>query len=544
MRHQREIMLRNAVLWTRTPITKIRGGMHIRDGKIVEIFNQERDSPGEGSSVDLKGMHVIPGLIDAHQHFFLSALLRLHGDASTWKSKNDALGAIEAACKSNKSDSGWVFFSGMDHSKWETPSLPRLKEIDGASLGLPVVITDISCHSGIISTEAFRRSGINRDSLRFPTDIDINRNGTLKGTIWEEGLHRVILTMFREILQRYSKKEKRRFLLDEATRCLSKGLTHVHDPGIPSDVQILLKDAQKYTPLKISWSVTAHESLSTPPRLKDDADALTSDHAPKSVKFYLDGAHRLAASMPIAAGLMAELRAAINSIFLGNLSQLHLLNEQKVIIKNWKIVLPYLRFGDTNDFIDRARVFTDKGYRVVIHALGNVAARQAAEAVNRLNPVGASVEHMLVMGEEDLDLFARCGAVASIQPGFMSIYAKAIERQGVIPYLKTFAIGSLLKRSVPVCISSDGPCGPTDPLYNMRRAVDRKKPDGSMLDPDERTSEEQALIAATIGGSRSLGIKNDGLCEGAPATFCIVDGDPFSESSLVVQTWIDGKKVY
>ena len=544
MSHQQEIMLRNAVLWSRTPITKIRGGMRIRDGKIVEIFNHERDSPGEGSSVDLKGMHVIPGLIDAHQHFFLSAMLRLYGDASTWKSKNDALGAIEAACKSNKSDAGWIFFSGMDHTKWVNPYLPRLEEIDAVALGLPVVVTDISCHHGIISTEALRRSGIHRDSLRFPVDIDINSNGTLKGTIWEDGLHRMLVTMLREILQRYSEEEKRKIILDEATRCLSKGLTHVHDPGIPSDVQRLLKDAQKYTPLKISWSVTAYESLSTPPQLKDDADALTSDHAPKSVKFYLDGAYRVAASVPIMAILMAELRAAINGIFHGNLSQLHLLNEQKATIKNWKIFLPYLRFEDTNDLIDRARVFTDKGYRLVIHALGNVAARQASEAVKRLNPVGASVEHMLVMGEEDLDLFAGCGAVASIQPGFIPMYAKAVERQGVIPYLKAWAIKSLLKRGVSVCISSDGPCGPNDPLYNMRRAVDRKKSDGSMLDPDERTSEEQALTAATIGGSRSLGIKNDGLCEGAPATFCIVDGDPFSESRLVVQTWIDGKRAY
>jgi len=208
MSHQQEIMLRNAVLWSRTPITKIRGGMRIRDGKIVEIFNHERDSPGEGSSVDLKGMHVIPGLIDAHQHFFLSAMLRLYGDASTWKSKNDALGAIEAACKSNKSDAGWIFFSGMDHTKWVNPYLPRLEEIDAVALGLPVVVTDISCHHGIISTEALRRSGIHRDSLRFPVDIDINSNGTLKGTIWEDGLHRMLVTMLREILQRYSEEEK------------------------------------------------------------------------------------------------------------------------------------------------------------------------------------------------------------------------------------------------------------------------------------------------------------------------------------------------
>ena len=103
---------------------------------------------------------------------------------------------------------------------------------------------------------------------------------------------------------------------------------------------------------------------------------------------------------------------------------------------------------------------------------------------------------------------------------------------------------SLSERGVRICISSDGPCGADDPLHNIRRAVDRKKADGSVFDPDERISEVQALAAGTFGGSSSLGLKNDGLIEGAPATFCVVDKNPFSDTSRVVQTWIDGKRAY
>lgn len=544
MSQQQEVVLRNAVVWAHSPIAKFRGGMRIRDGRIVELFKEELDSPGEGSSIDLEGMHIIPGLIDAHRHFFISALLPLHGDASIWTSKDDALGAIEAACRSTRSDRSWVFFSGMDHTKWKKPSLPRLKEIDAAALGSPVFVVDTTFHRGIISTEALRRSGISRATLRCPKDIDINRDGTLKGTIWEDALGRVLLTMYREIFQACSEGERRKIILDEAARCLQKGLTHVHDPGVPYDVQMLLKDAQEHTPLKISWSVTANESIFAPPEMKDDADALNADHAPKSVKFFLDGAHRAAANMPLAGALKGALRAAKDSISLGSLSPFRLLLEQKATLRNGKIYLPYLRFEDLGDLISRAKVFTDKGYRLVIHALGNVAARQAAELIKKLRPVGASVEHLLVMDDEDLDIFAGCGAVASIQPGFIPYYADAIERQGAIPYLKAFPLRSLHDRGVSICISSDGPCAADDPLHNIRRAVDRKKSDGSMFDPDERLSEVQAITAGTIGGSSSFGVKNDGLNEGAPATFCVVDGDPFSDSSRVVQTWIDGHRVY
>lgn len=442
-------------------------------------------------------------------------------------------------------DKSWIFFSGLDNTRWKKPALPRLHEIDDAAFGAPVLVVDSTFHRGLVSTAALRRTGISRAVLRQPMDIDINRDGTPTGAIWEDALGRVIFHMYREIFETYSEEERRKIILDEADRCLRKGLTHVHDPGIPSDVQRLLKDAQEHTPLKISWSITAFEGLCAPPELKDELEALHSDHAPKSVKFFLDGATRTAATMPVIAGLKAALRAAKDSISMGSFSPFHLLLEQKSTLKGGKIYMPYLRFDDTADLLERARFFSNKGYRLVMHALGNVAASQAARVVKELGAGAASsIEHVLVMDDEGLDPFAACGAVASIQPGFIPFYADTIERMGIIPYLRTFPLRSLLERGVPVCISSDGPCAADDPLHNIRRAVDRKKGDGSVFDPDERISEVHALTAGTIGGSRSLGLTNHGLKEGETATFCVVDGDPFSDASRVVETWIDGQRVY
>ncbi|MFH2067188.1 MAG: amidohydrolase family protein [Pseudomonadota bacterium] len=543
MGRQKDVVLSNAIVWTGSPLKQMQGGMCIRDGKVREIFHQET-AQGE-SSVDLGGMHIIPGLIDAHRHFFIAAMLPLGGDASTWTSKRDALEAIEAACRSTGSDKRWVFFSNLDNARWKSSSLPCIQEINKVSMGSPVIVVDTTCHRGLVSTEALRRTGISRDTLRVPGDIDIHRNGTPKGTVWEDALGRVLFTMFRENLQTFSDEEKVKLLLDEADKCLQMGLTHVNDPGLPYDIQRLFRDAQKHTPLKLSWCVTAFEGLCAPPELKDELDSICSEHAPKSVKFFLDGANRAAASMPVISGLKAAFRAAMDSLSLGNLSPFSLLLEQKSTLKGGKIHMPYLRFKDPVELSRQAGLFTEKGYRLVMHALGNVAANQAAQVVKELGVgSGASIEHVLIMDNEGLDPFASCGAVASIQPGFIPYYADAIEKRGIIPYLKAFPLRSLSERGVRICISSDGPCGADDPLHNIRRAVDRKKADGSVFDPDERISEVQALAAGTFGGSSSLGLKNDGLIEGAPATFCIVDGDPFSDMSRVVQTWIDGKRAY
>lgn len=540
---QKDIVLSNAIVWTGKDLKQMQGGMCIRDGKVQKIFRQET-APGE-SSMDLGGMHIIPGLIDAHSHFFIAAMLPLGGDAGVWASKQDALEAIEAACRSKGSDKPWVFFSGLDNARWKRSSLPRIHEIDKVSMGSPVLVVDTTCHRGLVSTEALRRTGISRDILRVPDDMDIHMDGTPKGTVWEGAMGRVLFTMFREYLQTLSDEEKVKLILDEADKCLRKGLTHVNDPGLPSDIQRLFKDAQKHTPLKLSWCVTAFEGLCTPPELKDDLDSICSEHAPKSVKFFLDGANRAAASMPAISGLKAAFRAAMDSMSLGNLSPFSLLLEQKSILRGKKIVMPYLRFNDPAELSRRARFFTEKGYRLVMHALGNDAVSQAVQVVKELGAgSSSSIEHVLIMDREGLDPFASCGAVASIQPGFIPYYADAIEKRGIVPYLKAFPLRSLSERGVRICISSDGPCGADDPLHNIRRAVDRKKADGSVFDPDERISEVQALGAGTFGGSSSLGLKNDGLTEGTPATFSVVDKNPFSDTSRVVQTWIDGKRAY
>jgi predicted amidohydrolase YtcJ len=541
MNCQKEIVLRNAVLWADNPIKKIMGGMRIRDGRILEICPGETQAGAE-SVVDLQGMHVIPGLIDAHRHFFISSLLPMHGDASAWRSKSDALAAIESACGPEKR---WVFFSGLDNSKWKRPYLPEIQEIDAASFGSPVLVVDSTCHRGLISTAALRRTGINRNALRIPSDIDIRKNGTPDGGIWEDALGRILFYMYREIFQTFSEEEKRKIILNEADRCLRMGLTHVNDPGVPSDVQRLLTDAQMHTPLKISWCVTGYESFLAPPELKDEMESLHSDHAPKSVKFFLDGANRTAATMPVIAGLKAAIRAAKDSLYTGSVSPFYPLLSQKSTLREGKIYLPYLRFEDTKDLIRRARFFTEKGYRLVMHALGNVAASQAAQVVTELGMAGnSSIEHVLIMDEKGMDAFARCGAIASVQPGFIPSYADTIEKMGAVPYMKAFALKSFMDRGVSVCISSDGPCGADDPLHNIRRAVDRKKQDGTVFDEDEKISQTQALAAGTFGGSASLGMKNKGLNAGEPATFCIVDGDPFLDTSRVVQTWIDGKKAF
>nr|NJM02282.1 hypothetical protein [Desulfobacula sp.] len=89
MDRQKDIVLSNAIVWAGRSLERIEGGMCIREGKVQKIFHQE--TTPEESSMDLGGMHVIPGLIDAHSHFFIAAMLPQGEDAGAWTSGQDAL---------------------------------------------------------------------------------------------------------------------------------------------------------------------------------------------------------------------------------------------------------------------------------------------------------------------------------------------------------------------------------------------------------------------------------------------------------------------
>ena len=103
----------------------------------------------------------------------------------------------------------------------------------------------------------------------------------------------------------------------------------------------------------------------------------------------------------------------------------------------------------------------------------------------------------------------------------------------------------MLDAGVSLILSSDYPCGPLDPLHNMRCAVERKiKGDGVYLE-NEAIGHEEAVYAYTIAGSKGItGIAKSGMEIDKAADFIVLNGDPFAHATTVESTWIGGEKVY
>jgi predicted amidohydrolase YtcJ len=102
----------------------------------------------------------------------------------------------------------------------------------------------------------------------------------------------------------------------------------------------------------------------------------------------------------------------------------------------------------------------------------------------------------------------------------------------------------LLQAGVPLAISSDYPCGPLDPLHNLRVAVERRGsgPGSQALQPDQALTHQEAVRALTVAAAASLHAPGGGgLAPGEAADLVVCDGDPFAPSTRVTQTWIAGK---
>ena len=188
----------------------------------------------------------------------------------------------------------------------------------------------------------------------------------------------------------------------------------------------------------------------------------------------------------------------------------------------------------------------ERGLRLKVHVLGNLAARQAAAALTELGgQARATLEHLLFLRDQELDAVAASGATASIQPGFLPHNGPSILDRGLPRIMHTMPARSLLDAGLALSISSDNPCGPLDPLQILRSAVERRLEDGRTLEEREALSREQAVRAATVDGMVGItGESKRGLEVGATADFVVCSGDPFDHGSAVESTWIAGRRVH
>jgi predicted amidohydrolase YtcJ len=527
------MMVRAATVWLgERPRPRRDAWLLVEDGRIRATGSGP--PPTADREVDLAGHHVLPGFTDAHSHLTAAAWLPVVGDGAAWRSRADALRAVRGAARPMGTDHPWLLFARFDEHDWDEPLLPTVDELDEAAAGRPVLLAHLSLHKGVASSAAL--AAIARGPV--DPDLDRDRRGRPTGMVWERGLGRALFAASRSLAAVHDPVAR---YTEEAARHLAVGITRVHDPGVPVPTAVDLEAAAARTPLRLSWAAVSPTGLLDPLRIGDEHDG----PAPTQVKAFLDGAERCAVSVPVMAlpeMAFGPIRAAARR---RSLAPLREAAGRRLQVAAGRVVLDERQWTDADlrGWLD-AHLAVDR--RVRIHALGNLAVRQAARVLAEVGtPAGsATIEHAMFLEPRDVEAIATAGAIASLQPGFLPHYARQVADAGVARHLRVKPLRSLVAGGVRIAISSDHPCGPLDPLHNLRRAVDRRTGRGR-LQPEEAVDAVTAVEAATAGGARAVGLpaSEATLVPGAPADLAVCDGDPFAPTSRVVQTWIAGEVV-
>jgi hypothetical protein len=505
-------------------------------GEILAIGDREAMEQAfpNARRLDLGGLTVLPGLIDAHGHLYGLAQSLTQADLVGAASKEEVIArlrAFEAALP----DGAWLLGHGWDQNDWPEEVFPGRADLDEEFPGRPVWLERIDGHAAWANTLAIAQADRDLSGDWQPAGGRIHRDaaGEPSGIFIDHAMGLVLAAVppaTPELLDG---------ALDRATRTLaSLGLTGVHDPGVDRAVVELYraKIAAGGMPLRIyamaDGTGATLDWLCANGPLDDPSGRLQM----RSVKLYADGA-------------LGSRGAALLADYADDPGNQGLL------------------FAPDDTLQDQLRRVLSCGLQVAVHAIGDRANRQVLDAYERLlpefpqNPGRHRIEHVQVLDPADIPRFAALGVIAAMQPTHAtSDMYWAGERLGVSEsgggrLAGAYAWKSLADSGAMLAFGSDFPVEQANPMLGIYAAVSRLDlagwPEGGWQ-PQERLTRAQAVRAFTLDAARAAFMEDSvgSLEAGKRADFIVLDRDlmqvPVEEipAVQVLQTWVDGELVF
>ena len=533
-----DLVITNVTVWAGARPVPQKGWVAIHEGRFSAIGGEGDEPPAARSQIDGQGKTVLPSFVDCHSHVSAGAIASVCRSGMELNSPEELLRAVETAAQQDHSD--WLVFFYTDWNNWQVPVPPSAGELEEASGGRKVFVVCDSLHRGVLSESGLEALNVSRHR---DSDFVGTRRGALTGVVWEAVFSDCLKQVLQELIQAMGEDELRAILKAEANRHLACGITDVHDPGVTVELYQHMVTLSEATPLRLSWSQAGLSGAVSSAHHEQMLDSFGS--GPSSAKVFTDGAHRCAMCIDAAQAMIMTLGAIGDAIKGVSPYPVLQLLEGDIAFRGGKFYRKGALF-EKHELTSKLGQLSESHERIKIHALGNQAVDMACECVVESGiTTRVCVEHATILDDDNIEKIARHNLQVSAQPGFLTCYGAQFASMRMTRRYRALPLRSLLDANVDLIMSSDYPCGPLDPLHNMRCAVERKTPGGTTFLEQEAVTPEEAVYAYTIAGAMGiLGKPKAGIEANAPADFVVLSGDPFVHSSTVESTWIDGNKVY
>ena len=490
----------------------------VKDGKFIDVGNDEIFSKyNTKEKIDLNGSTVLPGLIDAHCHFYGLGLNQSVIDLTGTSSFNEILEKI--AFENNKDV---IRGRGWDQNDWEIKEFPDKLKLDLAYPNTPVILERIDGHAYLVNQKALDIAGIDINTKSTNGTV-LSKKGKLTGVLID-GPMSIIDDAFGEI----SLDNKIKALISAQKICFQNGLTTVDDAGLSKEVILLIDSLQKKDLLKMRVYAMISNSEDDVDYFLENGPIKTNSLNVRSVKVYGDGA-------------LGSRGATLKEPY----------SDDK---HNYgKLVTSYKDIKDLADKLAKAN------FQMNTHAIGdstiNILIDTYSKVLENKTDPRWRIEHSQIIDLNDIDGYNN-KILPSVQPTHATsdmYWAK--DRVGSKRIKGAYAYKALLEKSKVIGLGTDFPVEKVNPFHTFYASISRKDlndyPEKG-FEFENALSREETLKGMTIWAAYlNFEEKEKGSIEkGKFADFIIIDRDIMkvetnkTPNTKVLKTYLSGELVY
>lgn len=468
-----DLIVTNANIYTVDTDFSKASSIAIKDGKFVAVGDSDQISKKYNAQeqLDAEGKTIVPGLIDAHCHFYGLGQNQQVVDLVGTQSFDEVVERVEAFQKERQSN--FIQGRGWDQNDWEVKEFPTKDKLDELFPDTPVALRRIDGHALLVNQKALDMAGITADTETEGGEI-VKENGEPTGILVDNPMG-----LIGAIVPPSTRAQKIQALKDAEEISLDYGLTTVNDAGLSKDIIQLIDSLQQADELSIRVYAMVANYPENLDYFLDKGIIKTEDLNVRSVKVYGDGA-------------LGSRGAALR--------------------------VPYSdkpgHFGAMVTPVDQIEALAQRiaasDYQMNTHAIGDsaniVVLRAYEKALEGKTDRRWKVEHAQIISPSDFDYFEK-GIIPSVQPTHAtSDMYWAEDRLGPERVQGAYAYKDLLDKAGLVALGTDFPVEQVNPFLTFYAAVARQDveqyPEGG-FQMENALSREETLKGMTIWAAYS-----------------------------------------
>jgi predicted amidohydrolase YtcJ len=533
-------------VWNAHPVVE---ALAIRGDKFLAVGSNQEVLQTAGPAtlkVNLQGRTVTPGLIESHVHPIMAALGDRDGQLPAFHSIADVQAYIRKQL-AVVPPASVIIVPKVFATRLAEHRLPTRYELDAAA-GPRLAMTDNE-YSSALDSALLERLGITRDSAQ-PADGKIikDERGEPTGLVLGAGK---LMDPLRKA-NPPSFEDKLRALRSMQKRYVQAGLTSVIDRGQDAAGFRAYETLEQRGELSLRSSVTfLISALGTPQDVRHEIEAIPL------VTGYGDDWVRVGSLKTIMDGGILTGTAYLRQPW-GEHTEVYGYHDP-----TYRGVLRVPR----ENIFEMARVADELGWQMTAHVAGDgseellLQAYQAADKLKSIRDRRFCITHGNLTPPEAIALAVKLGVVMDSEIAFHYLDGPAVkiafgpERMKLFdPYRSMFDAGMVVAGGSDHMIGLDSrtAINPYQPFFGMWMAITRRGVDGSVMEPEQRITRDEALRMWTLNGAYlTFDEKKKGSIEpGKLADFTVISKDylacPEDEIKDIdaLRTVVGGRIVY